>query len=419
MVDTDSSLGAVADIYHWKQVSAKVAEYVEAGAPAAILIKKATARFPEGAGHALLAPLRNELWVVKDSEDFDYSKWEKLACLGTLRDVHVSGRFPQDPEGWVYLRTGAAPVFPWMAKEALKISDIAGVPYKIWKAPGDLIGGHNTATGALTGAALGGLAGYGLGKGVSWAIRKPLKWLLPEYFGDEEDEDGKKKKAPADWWAPGLAAAGAIAGGGLPLFYAAARKRQHGGDYWGKLDQGSVANPAKTPKFTSAGSVDPVVTDTVEHFFDKMANIGGVGSMFNPTINAPRFVGQLNDSMFEVHSPLDAVGNPVISHAIQPANPFGTRNPYGSRYAPMYAPPAATGAMAGMVSGAAAAKRSNWVSPMDVARMAWGAGSGALSGIIAGKVAGGLAGLNSRGQKQLQRMGLWGGLLSAASRAIF
>jgi hypothetical protein len=56
---------------------------------------------------------------------------------------------------------------------------------------------------------------------------------------------------------------------------------------------------------------------------------------------------------------------------------------------------------------------------MDIARIAWGAGSGALSGIIAGKVAGGLAGLNSKGQKKLQQVGLWGGLLSAAARAIF
>ena len=395
--DIPNLLATAVDTYHWKQVPVKVAEYVKAGTPAAVLIKMATARFPEGAGHALLAPLRNELWVVKDNKDFDHRRWEKLACMDTIASVHVSSEAPEDPEGWVYLKTGAE------VKKPMMISDVGGIPKKIWDAPGRLIGGHNTATGAITGAALGGLAGYGLGKGLSWLVRKPLKALAPEYFDDEE----------SDWWAPGLAMAGGAAGAALPLWIAKGKQDAHGGNYWGKYNR--PRDPGRSVRTASADSVD----GDVEKFFDKMATLGGVGAMFRPTINAPQFIGQLNKSMFEVHSPLDAVGNPVISHAIQRPNAFGTRDPYGSRYAPMYTPPPAVGAMAGMVSGAAAARKSSWVSPMDIARMAWGAGSGALSGIIAGKVAGGLAGLNSKGQKKLQQVGLWGGLLSAASRAIF
>ena len=359
MVNTSSSLEAIADTYLWKQVPAKVEEYVTAGAHAASLLKKATARFPQGAGHALLAPLRNELWIVRDGDSFDYNRWEKLATLSAINNVAVDAEFPADPEGWIYIKTGEENKKPWM------VHDVAGIPRKLWKAPGDLIGGHNTATGALTGAALGGLGGYALGKGLSWAIRKPLGWLFPDYVD----------------------------------------KEAHRGNYWSQ-------------KLSSAPTKgDPETTE----LFHKVAMIGGVGAMFQPTINAPRFVGQLNDSMspFSLHSPKDAFGNPVISHAIQPPNPFGTKNPFGSPYQQMYTPPPAAGAMAGMVSGAAAARRSSWVSPMDIAKMAWGAGAGSLSGIIAGKIAGGLAGVNSNGQKKLQQMGMWGGLLSAAARAIF
>lgn len=389
MVNTTSSLEALADTYLWKQVPAKVEEYVTAGAHAASLLKKATARFPQGAGHALLAPLRNELWIVRDDDSFDYNRWEKLATLSAINNVAVDAEFPADPEGWIYIKTGAENKKPWM------VHDVAGIPHKLWKAPGKLIGGHNPATGALTGAALGGLGGYALGKGLSWAIRKPLGWLFPDYVDEEE----------SDWWAPALAVAGGTAGAGLPLWIAKAQQEAHGGNYW---SQKISSAPAKG---------DPETTE----LFHKVAMIGGVGAMFQPTINAPRFVGQLNDSMspFSLHSPKDAFGNPVISHAIQPPNPFGTKNPFGSPYQQMYTPPPAAGAMAGMVSGAAAARRSSWVSPMDIAKMAWGAGAGSLSGIIAGKIAGGLAGVNSNGQKKLQQMGMWGGLLSAAARAIF
>jgi len=418
VVDTSNVLTATVDAYHWKQVPVKVAQYIKAGEKVATLVIKSTSNFPKGAGCALLAPLRNELWVVRDNKNFDYAKWEKLARLDAVSTVHVADAVPEDTEGWVYLKTGAERKKSWMEKAAKPtVKDLMGIPQKIWNAPADALmeNGHNTATGAITGAALGGLAGYGIGKGMNWLVRKPLQALMPDYFDDEE----------TDWWAPGGAMAGAALGAGIPLWMASGVQRANQDDnYWGNYNRGSYgANQVRRGKETVntvKASASTEVEESVEKFFDKMAfSIGGAGSMFRPTINAPQFIGQIHSSLSEVHSPLDAVGNPVINHAIQGANPFGTKNPSGSRYAPFYTPPASAGAMAGMVSAAAASRRSSWVSPMDVAKIAWGAGSGALSGIIAGKVAGGLAGLNSKGQKKLQQIGLWGGLLSAAARAIF
>jgi hypothetical protein len=399
MENKSNALNIAVDRYHWKQVPTKVATYVEAGEEVATLVIKATSGFPKEAGHMLLAPLRGELWVVRDNKNFDANKWEKLARLSAVKSVHVADTAPKKQEGWVYLKTGAKLKTSWMEKDAATVKDIMNVGQDIWKVPGSLIGGHNTATGTLTGAALGGLAGYGLGKGMEWLVRKPLSTLFPQYFDDSEK----------DWWAPGGAIAGAALGGGIPLWAAAGVQDNRGGSYWGKYNRG--------PHNKSASAADQEAED---QFFTKMAfSIGGAGSMFRPTINSSQFVGQIHSSLGELRPPLDAVGNPVISHAIQGANPFGTKDPYGSRYAPLYTPPAAAGAMAGMVSAAAMSRKSNWVSPMDVAKIAWGAGSGALSGLIAGKVAGGLAGLNSKGQKKLQQIGLWGGLLGAAARAIF
>lgn len=51
------------------------------------------------------------------------------------------------------------------------------------------------------------------------------------------------------------------------------------------------------------------------------------------------------------------------------------------------------------------------VSPLDVARLAVGMGSGSLSGLLTGRVLGALAGLTPQAQDQLQQAGIWSGIL--------
>jgi len=51
------------------------------------------------------------------------------------------------------------------------------------------------------------------------------------------------------------------------------------------------------------------------------------------------------------------------------------------------------------------------VSPLDIARLAVGMGSGSLSGLLTGRVIGALAGLTPQAQDQLQQAGIWSGLL--------
>lgn len=68
---------------------------------------------------------------------------------------------------------------------------------------------------------------------------------------------------------------------------------------------------------------------------------------------------------------------------------------------------------AGMIQAASASTGSSWVSPWDVARIAFATGAGAASGILVGKTLGALAGLSPQAQKSLQTTGWWSGLIKA------
>lgn len=66
---------------------------------------------------------------------------------------------------------------------------------------------------------------------------------------------------------------------------------------------------------------------------------------------------------------------------------------------------------AGLVEAASAVRGTDLVSPMDIARVAVGAGSGLVSGVIAGKALGIIAGLTPQGQQKLQDAGMLFGVL--------
>ena len=79
-----------------------------------------------------------------------------------------------------------------------------------------------------------------------------------------------------------------------------------------------------------------------------------------------------------------------------------------------FTPPRIQGATTGMVEAASAIRGgSDYVSPFDVARIAFGAGTGLVSGVIAGKALGMLAGLTPEAQKKIQDIGLWSGVLKS------
>lgn len=69
-------------------------------------------------------------------------------------------------------------------------------------------------------------------------------------------------------------------------------------------------------------------------------------------------------------------------------------------------------AATGLVTGAAQVRGgAEWVSPLDVGRIAVGMGSGLVSGLLVGKALGALAGLNPAAQNVLKQTGMWAGAL--------
>lgn len=73
--------------------------------------------------------------------------------------------------------------------------------------------------------------------------------------------------------------------------------------------------------------------------------------------------------------------------------------------------PATQAIASGLVYGAGATRNSNVVSPMDVARLAVGMGSGYGSATLMGKAFGALAGLSPQAQGALQQAGMWSGMM--------
>lgn len=124
--------------------------------------------------------------------------------------------------------------------------------------------------------------------------------------------------------------------------------------------------------------------------------------------------------MFAPSIPVDAFNNAVWSDAAMGVNAFGTRPAFGPSDSRLHTPPAVAATVSGLVAGAGAARDSGRVSPWDVARAAGSAaGSGLLGGLALGRTVGALAGLSDEGQKRLQDVGLWGGMLAGAVRATF
>lgn len=83
-------------------------------------------------------------------------------------------------------------------------------------------------------------------------------------------------------------------------------------------------------------------------------------------------------------------------------------------------PPQIAAATTGVVQAASLSQGGvNWITPMDVARIGLGAGSGYTSGLLVGKTLGVLAGLRPEAQKSLQQAGVWAGVLSNVLPKLF
>lgn len=82
-------------------------------------------------------------------------------------------------------------------------------------------------------------------------------------------------------------------------------------------------------------------------------------------------------------------------------------------------PPSYAAAATGLMSGLSAQQRSPIIRPVDVIRGVASAGVGLATANIAGRALSAMAGLTPDGQKKLQDMGMWGGMLHAIVPSVF
>jgi hypothetical protein len=246
-----------------------------------------------------------------------------------------------------------------------------------------LLGGPNPLTTTL----LGGLVGSGLGYGAGWLGER----FLPE----DRFERGKLRRAGA--------IAGGLAGAVPGLLYGSAAMR----------------NPAQTGGGMSAWlSKWPF---RAEDYPDSRAKPPLVGDFQNVAQNLKQAfrtaeADSPSNAAFMPSIPVDAFNNAVWLDVHHPANPWGTRDPYGDNSQPIRTPPPIAALTSGLVT--AAANGRPVVSPFEVGlTAAASAGVGLAAGAAFGKVLGVLAGLDSRSQAEIRRAGMWGGILTAAAKS--
>jgi hypothetical protein len=433
-------LDKAAELQSWRDVSHDVMRVFNAALPTATLIKKASARWPDDAAFVFLQPFTGHVHIMPVNDEFKKTaRWDRLSRLDAVSGVEVSHMTP-DPSEYV------------MVKRAIKMGDISRFLRNIYVKPQEWLVGKGNASPLsmmLAGSAITGLGGLGLGTLWDNTVGPVGHALAPEYF-DKKPRMGKWLGilGALTGAVPGLAAGlqrssmhGPVSGFERPYNRRYPdinpRARKNINRTWHeieKLDPGSAAKSLKLHNEwrKKIGSfVDPKMQKAAADYYSQM---------YIPFINVKEFTERVWDGVEKRAYNIDPViqyraivgkldpANDPNANRIGPGgmalnepgihvNTFGTPKNYTQ--ANPYTSPASAAMAAGLVHGASASRGgSNWVSPMDVGRIAIGAGSGLLSGIVAGKILGALAGLSPVAVNNVKRIGIWAGGLNAARNAL-
>lgn len=433
-------LDKAAELQSWRDVPHDVMRVFNAALPTATLIKKASARWPADAAFVFLQPFTGHVHVMPVNDEFKKTaKWDRLSQLDAISGVEVSHMTP-NPSEYV------------MVKRAVKMGDISRFLRNIYVKPQEWLVGKGNASPLsmmLAGSAITGLGGLGLGTLWDHTVGPVGHALAPEYFS----------KKPRMGKTLGILGAltGAIPGLGMGLqrssMYGplAGFNRPYNRTYsdinpralrnilksWAEVESTAPGSYDKSWKLHNErrkkyGSfVDPKMQKAAADYYSQM---------YMPFINVKEFTERIWDGVEKRAYDIDPVlqyralvgsldpasdpqanrigpGGMALNEPGIHVNTFGTPKTYAQ--ANPYTPPATAALAAGLVHGASAARGgSNWVSPMDVGRIAIGAGSGLLSGIVAGKILGALAGLTPAAENNVKRIGIWAGGLNAARNAL-
>ncbi len=240
-----------------------------------------------------------------------------------------------------------------------------------------LWGGPNPLASTIAG----GLLGAGLGYGGGWLAEQ----LLPE----DKFERGKLRRTSAIMG--GLA-------GAVP------------GAWWGLDNMRAHPDPSKQWSWKSWLSQYPWTPQQVNKTANRYESIKE--SMLK---SLPEESHELNEYWVKYANEAGAAFLPMI-----PVDQFNRTIWNDLRSAGGYTPPPLAAATTGLVQAAALSQGgTNYVSPVDIARIGLGMGTGYMSGMIVGKTLGALAGLRPEAQQSLQQAGAWAGILTNVVPLVF
>jgi hypothetical protein len=293
-----------------------------------------------------------------------YDTTEKRAYLyGT--DSHISrftglpwlAALPEDPSRFVCVK-------------------LAGIIGNAFTAANQAIGGPNALTNSIVGSLAGGTAGYLGGMAA--------EQLFPERYL----EHGKLRRT--------LGLAGAGLGAVPPMWLAYAKYRN--------------AQAAGNPSPVTSALTAPIPLATVK----AGGLVDGVGDYRYAGFDTGGYIRPV---------PVDAFNRTVWNDVRQGSaakNPFGTRSPWGEASDTMHTPPEIAAATTGLMSGISAMHGgAGLLHPSTIIKGLASAGAGLAAANIAGKTLSVLGGLTPSAQQQLQRTGVWAGVLSAVIPPLF
>jgi hypothetical protein len=353
----------------WQQVPDKLISFLKAAGDFVPSLREAL-RGADSLKEAHWNPDRNELFIQVHGDDVNITEWQDKLANCNLTEVVVapSGELPEtwEEEPWILVKK-ADPV----TETAASLANF--MPSSINK----YLGGPTPLAATLTGGLLGAGLGYGGG------------WLAEKLLGEKHLKPGR------------LSLVAALAGGGLGaapgLWWGATSHRNNPDkpgwqawiDNWPVRPQDLGEENNEEPKEEEEFKAPASARDLIQSIQDRL-----------PEVVVPRVFKKI---AFSVGGAFAIDSMPTI-----PKNQFG-QTVWQDQQTPLPIRAATTGLLE---SASALRGGTNFVSPMDVARIGLGMGSGYLSGAIVGRTLGALAGLQPDTQKSLQQAGTWAGILT-------
>ena len=383
----------------WRDVPAIVADLIKEGSSVFNRLRVARKQLPFADCHGIWFNPRNQTVYFTlgdgDSEDVVADWMDGLQVKGVRKVMYTSAETPPPKDKGPWIRV----------KEAEVSSVVKPLAWAGGWTPGgtaELFGGPNPLAATIATGALGAGAGYLTGTLV--------EQLFPKWFA----EKGKLRNT--------LGIAGGALGAAPGIWHGTINHRNHGWGGWMKPFGATPPPAAPDPHMKEWDYQDKTgaMIQSINSFLDILTEAAPIQKR-----EAEKLANAFFDNGY-YSAPAATGGYGGGASGGQGAYVKGIDKDRFNRavWDDPYLPDAYKGMTSGVMEGAAQVSdsdgySSSLVSPMDIARVGIGMGSGWASGLLVGKTLGALAGVTPQTQKALQAAGVFAGLIRGTVPRLF